>query len=179
LQRRLSTSHPFGGHCRRLPQDQHGFPRYLIAGGDRCRMPIELHDWLSSALRVCGPIGTAFSAARQPVTNHESQFVPGRDSNRLVKLPPASREKLVEKGAVDPEHHGRRAALSGEGKPRSLPRQLRNVLSEQRDERLHCASSIRVSASVSAMPRRPRCPRLHGKGVQRVHGLATPNRQKL
>jgi hypothetical protein len=32
LQRRLSTSHPFGGHCRRLPQDQHGFLRYQEAG---------------------------------------------------------------------------------------------------------------------------------------------------
>jgi hypothetical protein len=31
----------------RLPQDQHGFPRYLIAGCDRRRLPIELHDWLS------------------------------------------------------------------------------------------------------------------------------------
>jgi hypothetical protein len=66
--------------------------------------------WLS----FCGyvyavPLGPRFSAARQPVTNHESQSAPGRDSNRLVKLLPASREKLVEKGAIEPEHHCRRA----------------------------------------------------------------------
>ena len=54
-------------------------------------------------------IGTAVSAARQPVTNHESQFVPGRGSYWLVKLLPAARKKLVEKGAIEPEHHCRRA----------------------------------------------------------------------
>ena len=73
-------------------------------------MPIELHDWLS--LVPCADvvsIGTAVSAAHQPVTNHENQFVPGRGSYWHVKLLPAARQKLVEKGAIEPEHHCRRA----------------------------------------------------------------------
>jgi len=38
------------------------------------------------------------------VTNHEGEFAPGRDSYWLVKLPPATREELVEKGPINPEH---------------------------------------------------------------------------
>jgi hypothetical protein len=49
------------------------------------------------------------STARQPVTKQESQFGPGRDSDRLVKPLPAAREEPVEKRAVNAEDHGRRA----------------------------------------------------------------------
>jgi hypothetical protein len=54
-------------------------------------------------------MGPRSSTARQPVTNHEGQVAPGRHSYWLVKLPPAAREKLVEKGVINAEHHGRRA----------------------------------------------------------------------
>jgi hypothetical protein len=43
------------------------------------------------------------------VTNHEGEVAPGRRSYWLVKLQPAAREKLVEEGSINAEHHGRRA----------------------------------------------------------------------
>jgi hypothetical protein len=46
------------------------------------------------------------AAAVVAVTNHEGEFAPGRDSYWLVKLPPATREELVEKGPINPEHDG-------------------------------------------------------------------------
>src|ERR1700732_5281324 len=58
---------------------------------------------------IRSPLGPKSSTARQPVTKQESQLAPGRDSYWLVKLLPAAREKLVEKGAINAEHYGRRA----------------------------------------------------------------------
>jgi len=51
--------------------------------------------------------GPRSSPARQPVTKHESQLAPGRDSYWLIKPLPAAREQLVEKGAINAEHHRR------------------------------------------------------------------------
>jgi hypothetical protein len=49
------------------------------------------------------------SMSRQPVANHEGQFAPSRDFDRLVNVPPAAGEQLLEKRAINTEHHGRRA----------------------------------------------------------------------
>src|SRR5215470_16388777 len=47
-------------------------------------------------------------SARQSVTKYESEFAQIGDLHWLVELPPAAREKLVEKSAMDAEHYCRR-----------------------------------------------------------------------
>src|SRR6516165_10379580 len=58
---------------------------------------------------MCSSPQPSCSTPRQPVTNHEGQFVPGRGPYGLVKPTPAPGEKLVEKSAVGAEQHRCRA----------------------------------------------------------------------
>src|SRR5215469_6105059 len=58
---------------------------------------------------MCRSPQASCSTPRQPVTNHEGQFVPGRGPYRLVKPTPAPGEKLAEKGAVGAEQYRCRA----------------------------------------------------------------------
>jgi len=60
------------------------------------------------------------ATARQSMTNHEGEFVPGRDSYWVVNVTPAAHEELVEKGAMNAEHYGRRA----HGPPRASGNRL-------------------------------------------------------
>src|SRR5258708_37823720 len=66
---------------------------------------------LSTAIRPCRERQRANESATSnaPATGCQRPVAAGQGSNRLVKLLPASREKLVEKGAIEPEHHCRRA----------------------------------------------------------------------
>ena len=76
----------------------------------RCRLPIEVPDWLS--LVRCADaisIGTAIFNSRSAVTKQESQSARERDSYWLVEPLPAAREKLVENGTIDTEHRRNRA----------------------------------------------------------------------
>ena len=50
---------------------------------------------------------------RRPMPDQERQFAPGRDADRICRVPPAAREQLVEERAIDAKKHRRRAMVVG------------------------------------------------------------------
>jgi len=107
---------------------------------------------LSTAIRPCRERQRANESATSnaPATGCQRPVAAGQGSNRLVKLLPASREKLVEKGAIETRASLPPGASSSESKPRPLPRRPRNVAQPAEPGRGRHWEALAVPAPSSA-----------------------------